>query len=761
MAATDQVELPLMNASELCCGTLVISVPPSSRDDARPKLVDLRGGDDHGLEPVQLLEAAEYRYCINVAADTVTVEPREAIYPDDQSGRTGRLRTGLYTGRLTLSVFAGGVELGRAAFEVRSTKLGYLDEYRWMLNDIASVATELALQRFAASEQRLRINHAVDSATLYQRFCFLKSIILGHRAETALAAIFDRPFVAWEHSAATAATVATVATFRPGYGARASSRLAQELAKPGPRLGWPDAWHAALRELPAQLPDTRFVEDTDNIPNRFVRFVLEQWRTWVADVAERLHQERARYRADRVPEPAAVARGLREVGAVQDQLEHMLDMPLIKAASRLTYFPGPNQVLQRRDGYRDIRELYALSEFAGAIDWSGAEDVFAAGQRNVATLYEYWVFLQIAELMTDLTRGGIRLNDLIRAREDGVVLGLKNGRASTLVGIVERGVERLRIEVSFNREFRRNVSGGSWTQTMRPDCSILISAEADDPLIEPVSLHFDAKYRVVSLDEILGHGDEALVAHSDDLLKMHAYRDAILKAIGAYIIFPGTKAAMSRKFEEIVPGLGAFPLTPGPDGVALGREHLYTFLSSALDHVAARGTKRARASFWHTRAYSGEGSERVVERPRWLRRPPADTIALFGYVRSDAHLAWIRDNGLYNLRADARAGSVSIDSAALRAEVLFLYGPSLGSEVETYSIVDAPRVQTAAQLRALGYPETRGEAYFTLELVPERAVAGLDAAIVELAAARFPDLPAGAPFCLSFQSVLALISART
>lgn len=752
MAATDQVELPLMNASGLCCGMLVVSVPPSSRENVRPKLVDLRYSDEHELEPVQLLEAAEYRYCVNVTADIVTMEPREVIYPDDQSGRTGRLRTGLYTGRLTLSVFADGIELGQASFEVRSTKLGYIDEYRWMLNDIANVATELALHRFAASEQRLSINHAVDSATLYQRFCFLKSIILGHRAETALATIFDRPFVAWERSAA---------TVTPGYGVRASSRFAQELTKPGPRLGWADAWHVALHELPAKLPDTRFIEDTDNIPNRFVRFVLEEWRAQVADIAERLQKERARYQADRVPEPAAVARGLREVSAVQDRLEQMLDMPLIKAAGRLTHFPGSNQVLQRRDGYRDIRELYALSEFAGAIDWSGADDVFAAGQRNVAALYEYWAFLQIAELMAEITQGGIRLDDLVKARDDGLMLGLKNGRASTLVGIAERGVARLRIELSFNREFRRSVSGGSWTQTMRPDCSILISTEADDPLIEPVSLHFDAKYRVVSLEEILGNGDEELVAHSDDLLKMHAYRDAILKAIGAYVIFPGTKAAMSRKFEEIVPGLGAFPLAPGPDGVAVGREPLYTFLSNALDHVAARGTKRARASFWHTRAYGGEGSERLVERPRWLRRPPADTITLFGYVRSDAHLAWIRDNALYNLRADSRAGSISIDSAALRAEVLFLYGPSLGSRVETYSIVDAPRVQTAAQLRALGYPGARGEAYFTLELVPEQAVAGLDAAIVELAAARSPDLPAGAPFCLSFQSVLALISART
>jgi predicted component of viral defense system (DUF524 family) len=752
MATTEQVELPLMNASGVCCGTLVISTPPSSREDIRTNLIALHDNDEHELEPVQLLEASEYRYRVNVSAESIVIEPREVIYPDDRSGRTGRLRTGLYTGCLTLSVIANEIVLGQASFEVRSIKLGYLDEYRWMLNDIASVTTELALQRFAASEQRLNTDQAVDSSALYQRFCFLKGIILGDRVESALATILDCPFVAWERSAATVS---------PGCGVRASSRFAQELTKSGPRLGWPDAWHVALRELPAKLSDTRFVEDTDNIPNRFVRFVLEEWLARIADIAERLQDERARCRADRVPEPAAVARGLREVRAVQDRLEQMLDMPLIRAAGRLTHFPGSNQVLQRRAGYRDIRELYALSEFASTLAWNGAEDIFTAGQRNVAALYEYWVFIQIANIMADITQDSICLCDLIKSHKNGLVLGLKHGCTSTLAGTVERSVARLRVEVSFNREFRRNASGGSWTQTMRPDCSILISAEPDDPLIESVSLHFDAKYRVASLEEILGHGDEDLAASSGDLLKMHAYRDAILKAVGAYVIFPGNKPAMNRKFEEIVPGLGAFPLTPGPNGVSVGREALYTFLSTTLDHVAARGSKRARASFWHTTAYSGEGSERLVARPRWLRRPPADTIALFGYVRSDAHLAWIRDNALYNLRADARTGAVSVDSAALRAEVLFLYGPSLGLEVEIYSIVDTPRVQTAAQLHALGYPGGRGEAYFTLKLASEQPVAGLDVVIVELAIQRFPDLPQGAPFCLSFQSVLALISRRT
>ena len=48
---------------------------------------------------------------------------------------------------------------------------------------------------------------------------------------------------------------------------------------------------------------------------------------------------------------------------------------------------------------------------------------------------------------------------------------------------------------------------------------------------------------------------------------MHAYRDAIRRSAGAYVIYPGDEERTPfMEHHEVLPGLGAFPLRPGATG---------------------------------------------------------------------------------------------------------------------------------------------------------------------------------------------------
>jgi hypothetical protein len=621
-----------------------------------------------------------------------------------------------------------------------------------MLGDISRVACELALQRFAASEQRLKTDEASDAATLYQRFCFLRGIILHGRTEAALATLAARPFVEWKESDERVPSA---------RGMRGSSQLMRQLAEPCPRVKWTDAWHPALTEIPGDVARSRFDPSLDNVPNRFVRFVLEEWRARISEIEATLCEEQDRYVLKQMRVPSPVSRGLVEARDLEQRLDTYLSMPTFRGVGRLAHFPGANQVLQRRAGYRDIRELYALSEFAGLINWDGGEDVFGAGQRNVAALYEYWVFLQIAMIISDLTAETLQLERLINVHADGLGFGLKHGRASVLSGTIKRPGCNIRVELSFNREFRPSPSGGSWTRTMRPDCSLQLHSEVPDELVEPVSLHFDAKYRVGALEEIMGTDTEELSAHSDDLLKMHAYRDAILRAVGAFVIYPGEAAELDQKFGEIVPGLGAFPLSPGPDGAALGAEALRGFLNDAIDHVCARGSRRARATYWHRTSYEGDACYHLDDAPAWLREPPADTIVLLGYVKDKEHFDWIRRTGLYNLRADEnRQGAVSLQSRELSADVVLLYGPPLAARVDVWRVREEPRIMTAESLMATGYDQPRGSVYFCLPISSEAPLPGVHTGVVRELLARRQGHVEGAPFATTFLKVMALAERR-
>ena len=83
---------------------------------------------------------------------------------------------------------------------------------------------------------------------------------------------------------------------------------------------------------------------------------------------------------------------------------------------------------------------------------------------------------------------------------------------------------------------------------------------------------FDAKYKVDNLAKLFGKNTENLDEEKAeqragkykrvDLLKMHAYRDAIRRSAGAYVLYPGTDEKNFKGFHELLPGLGAFPLRP-------------------------------------------------------------------------------------------------------------------------------------------------------------------------------------------------------
>ena len=72
---------------------------------------------------------------------------------------------------------------------------------------------------------------------------------------------------------------------------------------------------------------------------------------------------------------------------------------------------------------------------------------------------------------------------------------------------------------------------------------------------------------------------------------MHSYRDAIRRTHGAYIIYPGAGANPIKghsgyhawmEYHEILPGLGAFQLTPGSNSDQ-SATIIHSFLSDVLD----------------------------------------------------------------------------------------------------------------------------------------------------------------------------------
>jgi hypothetical protein len=104
-------------------------------------------------------------------------------------------------------------------------------------------------------------------------------------------------------------------------------------------------------------------------------------------------------------------------------------------------------------------------------------------------------------------------------------------------------------------------------------------------------LHFDAKYRVAFITTKTKTGDPMTVRtfQSEDVDRMHMYRDAILGTRGCYVLYPGNtneetifvrhpKAAYREQWPG--PSVGAFPLCPSNDA---NQEEQRTRLENHLD----------------------------------------------------------------------------------------------------------------------------------------------------------------------------------
>lgn len=707
----DAVRLTLHDDDGRDVGELMIASLPGRQDTTSTARGDLA-----------LREASIYRYEINTPAAAVDVEPRELFDPDDATWKQGRLRPGQAVGRLRIQVVdcATGAT-AKTEVDVRAVKLDHETEYRQMLSDISEFAAEAVLQGFAPGLVDLAPSD-LPAELLYLRFAMIAAYLQDPAFEAAIARVTSQPHRTW----------ISEQEIRPiGSPFPAGAAFRRAVRAPGRRVPWPGA-SAAIASLPASLVRDRAEASVDNSANQFVKFALERWQAVGLEMSDVLA------RASQTVDSGPLRRGQQVAADVGAQLDEYLAHPLFREVSPLRRMPTSNQVLLKRAGYREVFRTFAVTESGPTvrIDRGEMADVFAASQRNIASLYEFWCFLALVDSLGRVC-GEDRTARAFTVASDGTSMTMRSGQASKLSWSVTRGGRHLQVEVYFNRTFAgRDDRRGSWSQAMRPDCSVRIRPEGGTPSrVSPrdleIWLHFDAKYRVDNLLAQLTPGPDlnesptdlatSVGAKRDDLLKMHAYRDAIARTAGAYVLYPGTDIKDIRRypgFKEVLPGLGAFPLRPSSDGLPTSSRALDQFLDDVLTHAASQVTRDERHRFW-TETVNRPGGHNLASllTTDFLDEPPADTDVLLGYIRSAEHLHWIERSRQYNIRAGERAGAVEIGGRELGAKLLLLY-ENRDDELRIACVANLLRWRpvTAADLAATGYPSPRGELYFVADL---------------------------------------------
>lgn len=754
--------------------TLLLFAPKDKPDALQ--CLGVAEAHEAGEEPVQMLEGLRYEYEFEgECAESLRLEEafgrRDIIEPSriPKLAHCGSIATGLNTGRLTLLARdAAGNEVGRAALEVRSRKLGYRDDYRHMLQDITEQCVSLLMDLRSPVAAAMVPDPGKTPETINQRFSFLRALIGSRQFRDALHRITTHPHQRWEPEETNCDT-------RRGF--RPDARVVRQLARAPRRVALPDAHPLAgvIASLPERISLLRNIQSEDTPENRFIKFALQ---TFVGFL------NRMRLKLEEVGSPAD-ARLRDEIAALENRLETALMADVLRNVSEPDRLPLGSTVLQRKEGYREVYQAWLKFDMAARLVWRGGDDVYGAGQRDVATLYEYWVFFKLLDIVTrvfNLEKPAVET--LIEPTADSFGLKLKTGEHLAFAGIFLGGARPLSVRFSYNRSFVQNrepTQSGSWTERMRPDYTLSLwpsdfdehEAEAQELMVH---VHFDAKYRIENIEQIFGRDDAELDEagrESDlnsekqeqregrykraDLLKMHAYHDAIRRTHGAYVLYPGDRAKQWEGYREILPGIGAFPMKPGN-----GDQAVETFIREIVAHTCDRATARERQSYHTYRVQEAPAAYHVLEAfPEKFRdstsrhTPPAETYVLVGWNKNAEHLAWVKNKKLYNFRMDTQRGSLRLEPEVMAAQYLLLHGEGSKAEKGLLRITSkGPRVLSKAALIKHGYPgEPGGEFYLVFDVEPASEFDGFGWDY-----AKLPNRPEGrqsaAPFAVTLDAVL-------
>ncbi len=673
----------------------------------------------------QLVEGCYYDYSISDVNYILGDIGDNIIQQHKHHSSIGTIAPNIYVGTLEIPLLKkdNREKCKSIKLEVQSVKTGYREDYRDMLELITEKCTDLLLQSNSPVSHHFDVDNLNDSQSLYQKFAFISSIINSEEFKDAVHRIVIAPTTTWSETHVQS-DIRKVRRF--------SNKNLKELAKGSKRTSLPNEHYLrtyGLKNLPERITSIRKIDSVDTPENRFIKHALERFLKFCTDINK----------------VSTVDSKLeKESTLLISKLESHLHHSIFKEISRPTTLKLNSPILQRKEGYREVLRAWLMFKLAAKLVWKGGEDVYGAGKKDIATLYEYWLFFKLLDLFQDIFHIQPKdISDLMEESDNGLNLRLKQGRSTALKGVFESDTRKFYVQFNYNRSFsgkKKYPDSGSWTTTLRPDYTLSFwpygisesNAEKQELIVH---IHFDAKYKIANHSDFIKQNitkdlDEEKIDNKKgvyknaDLLKMHAYKDAIRRTGGAYVLYPGDKGINRKGFHEIIPGLGAFPVRPSKndDGII----ELKTFILKVLDHFINRASQREKIAFRTFDIYKTPPQESdIVNEP--LPEPynnnrsllPDETFVLVGYCKSNAHLEWIKSKLFYNFRTNNNKGALKLTKETLNAKYLLLHMAGDSSTSRIFKIKKPVyRITSKKTLERIKYPNPSQENYLVVKLEP-------------------------------------------
>ena len=724
---------------------LEITILPLGKDSKLFE-IDLLEAEKFGEAPIQILEAKRYEYELTNPSYQLRADGDACVPSQSKLSSRGMITPGNYVGTLELVITKEGEKDIPFFLEVLATKFdskndydkSYRINYRSMVESITEKCTELLMQVNSPVNQYFEPNFEKENKTIYQRFSFIKSILNSSEFQESIQKIISSPKTNWINKE----------EFLDVRGIkRFTNQNVKDLIKGNNRITLPKNHplysENKLESVPSKINSYRQEPSVDNPENRFIKYALQTYLHFC---------EKCKYvfRANSKDQKEAINLIIK--------LESFLNHSFFKDISRPTTLKLNSPSLQKKSGYHQVLKSWLMFDLASKLTWTGGEDIYKSGKRDIATLYEYWLFFVLYDLFKDkfnlsqLEHEEEAYNHLFETTKHGLNLIIKSGQHTALSGTCLIRNRVLNIKFSFNRTFSGNKNNfpksGSWTTSMRPDYTLSLwpsgfnehrndrgekIAEQQEQIVH---IHFDAKYKVNHFSVKTNIKDIAEISKEQereelnkikkeeragkfknaDLLKMHAYKDAIRRTGGSYILYPGNKETRFKGFHELIPGLGAFSLNPKNENEDI--LSLSSFIDEVIDHLINNASQRENLASKTYSIHKNDTPNIIKERiPEYINGEkliPDETHVLIGFYKTQEQYNWIK-KGKYNFRLGSGNGSLILDKETVSASYLLLHTHGDKSSGDIWKITSkGPKVYSKENLMKKGYPNPQEDFYLVI-----------------------------------------------
>ena len=497
-------------------------------------------------------------YSLNKINDNHFKQFRFSLGDNRNYKMAGTLNFRSYVGKSFLDIRKDNIPSIKIPIEVRSKKIDYFNQYSAMIADLSQHALSLIFELNSPLYQEFKLDYR-KKETYYEDFMFLEYLF----RQDNLPSIFE--YLSKNlHSQLENHTEIVPISFASNVN---QNTLKSMVSKPNKLFKFDTDLKIVDKlngYLPEELEQTKY-EDVIDIPeNRFFKYFLELIQNLVEKL---LKNAKEGYVKDKLV-------------SFRDELEYYLSNKFFNHISSMDYVPFNSQILQKKEGYREIFQYFLMLEFSFRLSWDEINDQFKGFEKKLSELYEYWCYFKILKVLNDLSVKKINFEDVFEINKDNWSLNIKKGVKSVKKFKLELYDQRIEVELFYNLRFSDKSQYRSYSLAFKPDYTLLIK------IAETISyIHFDAKYRseleivdfynkIVSdkdLDDEIDERDsleeKEYVFKDGDIYKMHTYKDSILKTEGSYVLYPGNKTKRFYESDLIIPSVGAFSLTPGNNDV--------------------------------------------------------------------------------------------------------------------------------------------------------------------------------------------------